>query len=93
MLYDKDTGSPASNLLETKVLINSIISDTNKGARFVSLNIKDYFLATPIRDPEYIRAPYKYFLLGIRNRYRLDLKVTLSGYIFSKIKKDILDLK
>ena len=61
LLYDKDAGSPAANLLETKVLLNSTISDANKGARFMSLDIKDHFLATPMRDPEYMRVSFKYF--------------------------------
>ena len=30
--YLEDAGSPASNIIETKLLINSVISDTHKGA-------------------------------------------------------------
>ena len=67
LLCVKDAGSPSSNLLETKVMLNSTISDANRGARFISLDIKDYFLTTPMRDPEYIQVPYKYFLPDIRN--------------------------
>ena len=46
--YDNDAGSPAANLLETKVMINSVISDAKAGARFMTADIKDYFLATPM---------------------------------------------
>ena len=41
--YFGDTTSPAASLLETKLLINSTISDSNKGARFMTLDIKDFF--------------------------------------------------
>ena len=39
--FEDDFGSPASNLLETKVLINSTISDASKGARFMGADISD----------------------------------------------------
>ena len=31
-----DTGSPAANLLETKLLLNSVISDSDKGERIMT---------------------------------------------------------
>ena len=34
--YSHDAGSPAASLLETKILLNSTISDSHKGARFMS---------------------------------------------------------
>lgn len=36
LTYLYDAGSPAANMLETKLLINSVISDATKGARFLS---------------------------------------------------------
>ena len=44
--YDKETASPSTNLLETKLLINSVLSDAHKGARFLGIDIKDFFLLT-----------------------------------------------
>ena len=46
--YDEDTRGPATNLLKIKMLLNSIISDATKGARFMSADMKDHFLATPM---------------------------------------------
>ena len=43
------TGSPAANLLEIKLLLNNVISDSDKGARSMILDLKDYFLASPIQ--------------------------------------------
>ena len=64
--YNDDAGSPAVNLLETKILLNSIISDADKGAQFMSADIKDHFLATPMDHPEFIQVNYKYIPNDIR---------------------------
>ena len=42
--YHDDAGSLAASLLQTKLLLNSTISDADKGARFLSLDSKDFFL-------------------------------------------------
>ena len=93
LTYQSNIGVLAANLLETKVLINSTISDIDKGARFMSTDINNYFLITPMRDLEYMRVQYKHILEDIRKYYNLDLKVTPSGYIYIKIKKGMLGLK
>ena len=41
--YEADTGSPTASLLETKLLVNSVMSDADKGARFLSCDLKDFF--------------------------------------------------
>ena len=64
------------NLLETKVLLNSIISDANKGARFISADEKNRFLANLMSNLEHVRKKYEYILEDIRIRYRLNSKVT-----------------
>ena len=43
LTYDADAGAPAANMLETKILVNSTISDAKQGARFMSTDIKDFF--------------------------------------------------
>ena len=46
--YNKDAGAPAASMLETKKILNSVFSDAHKGAKFFTLDIKDFFLATPM---------------------------------------------
>ena len=41
--YDFDATSPIASLIETKLLLNSVISDSAKGARFMTMDIKDFF--------------------------------------------------
>ena len=54
----EDSSSPAASLLEEKLLIISIISDSRKGLRFMSIDIKYYFLRPFLQEPEYIRRQY-----------------------------------
>ena len=49
--YEEDVSSPATSMLETKILLNSTISDASKGARFISSDL-DFFLASPMAKPE-----------------------------------------
>ena len=41
--YQKDESSPASSLLESKLILNSTISDACRVARFMSCDMKFFF--------------------------------------------------
>ena len=92
LLYKHDTGSPAASLLETKILLNNTISDAEKGAHFMSLDLNHFFLATPMPNPEYMKVAYKYFPQDIIDKYELNKKVH-QGYIYIKILKGMYGLK
>ena len=57
--YKDDTSSPATNMLETKILFNSVISNSAEGARFISIHLKDMFLMTLTAKPKYMKVPFK----------------------------------
>ena len=59
--YDQDATSPAASLIETKLLLNSVISDSARGARFMTLDIKDFFLQTTMKECEFMKIHSKYF--------------------------------
>ena len=42
--YSGDASSPAASLIISKLLFNSVVSDSHRGARFMSPDIKNYFL-------------------------------------------------
>ena len=92
LTYDRDTGSPAANMLETKLLFNSVISDAKNGARFASMDLKDMFLQTHMKEPEYMKMAFKYFPEDIRQKYNL-YDLVHDGYIYIKIKKGMYGLK
>ena len=57
--------------METKLLVNSTISHAKEGAKFMSADIKDYFLATPMDKAEYMKVQYKHIPEDIRLQYNL----------------------
>ena len=90
--YPNDPASPAASLLETKLLLNSTISDAHKGARFLTCDLKDHFLASPMQRPEYMKIPITRFPPDIIEKYQLNMKVH-HGYIYCKIKRGMYELK
>jgi hypothetical protein len=65
--YADNAGSPAASLLETKLIINSTISDVERGAPFLlCADLKDHFLASHMKTQEFMRIKYKYFPKAIR---------------------------
>ena len=57
--YEFDPVSPAVSLLETKLLLNSAILDhKSKNWTFSSADLKDFFLATPMDQPEYMKIKF-----------------------------------
>ena len=93
MVYLDGADSPAANLMETKLLVNSTISDATNGARFVSADTKSYFLATPMAKAEYMKVQYKNIPEDICQQYQLHKKVTSDSCIYIRIKKGIHGLK
>ena len=83
--YHNDDGSSTANILETKIMINSTILDTYYRVRFTCANIKDHFLETPMKIPEYMRVKHKYIPLDILLKYNLSNKVTPDSYICKDI--------
>ena len=86
-----DVGAPAASLLEAKILFNSVIS--TPGARFMSADIKDFFLLSEMSEYEYIRIPFKWIPEEIRLQYGLYDKVSSDGYVYCEVRKGMYGLK
>ena len=56
----------------------------------MSADLKDFFLVTPMEGKEYMKVNYKHFPEEIRQQYGLEIKVSKSGHIFIKIKKECM---
>ena len=91
--YLGDATSPAVSLIETKMILNSVISDAAKGARFMTIDIKDYFLQSILEEPEFLRIHYRYFFDDIKKKYNIDSIVASDGFVYCRIKKDLYGLK
>ena len=91
LTYDYDAGSPAASLTDAKILFNSIISTQN--AKFMSADIKDYFLCSPMDRYEYAKIPFKIIPEEIRKQYNLYKLVEDDGYVYFEIRKGMYGLK
>ena len=91
--YTNDAGSLAATLLEAKLMLKSTISDADKGACFFATDLKDFFLATPMDEPEYMRLHSKYFFDDIKSEYDIYSKLASNGYVYIRINKGMYRLK
>ena len=90
--YIGDTSSPTATLAEAKMLFNSVISGADKGARFMTCDLKDHFLASPMKDSQYMRSRWDQMPDDIKNSYNLQV-MKHNDYIYIKIKKGMYGLK
>ena len=58
--YYADPSIPTVGILDTKIHLNSAISDAKHGARFCAADIKNYYLKDPLLQYQYMRIHYKY---------------------------------
>ena len=79
--YPDDAASPAVSLLETKLLLNSTISQSAYGCHFLTMDIKDFPLQTKMNDNEYMRIHQKYFIEELRKKYNIDNIVANDGFV------------
>ena len=67
--YDGFTSTVPASLTTVKLYLNRTIS--TPGARYMSLNIKDYYHGIPMDDFEYAQLPLTLILLAIIKQYDL----------------------
>ncbi len=67
--YPDDCGTPTANLLTVKLMFNRIIS--TPGAKFMTIDIKDFYLMTPMDRFEYFRMKLDLFPQDIIDEYGL----------------------
>ena len=87
--YFGETASPIANLLETKLLINSVISDAHKGARFFGIDIKDFFLLSslPADQKEYIRVILSILMKNFESCIILHHSLRMTAMFIVRFKK------
>ena len=90
--YFGDSSSPTTTLTEAKLLFNSVISDASQGARFMTCDLKDHFLASPMKQPRYMRMRWDQIPDDIKLRYNLHT-MKHYDYVYVKIKKGMYGLK
>ena len=81
---------PTADLLTVKLLLNSIISTTN--AKFMTLDIKDFYLMTPMKRYKYFRMKLDLFPQDIIDKYDLASKVDQNGNVHCEVRQGMYGL-
>ena len=81
--------TPSADLTTVKILLNSIIS--TKDAKFVNIDIKDFYLNTPMSRYEYMWVPVKLIPPDIFREYKLE-KLVHKDRVLVKIRKGMYGL-
>jgi hypothetical protein len=88
--YPGEVATPTADLLVAKILFNSTISMS--GARFMTMDISNFYLNLPLAHPEYIRIKISDIPEEIINEYNLRNKVTESGHVHIEPNKGMYGL-
>ncbi len=88
--YPDNCGTPTANLLTIKLMFNSIIS--TPGAKFITIDIKDFYLMMPMDRFKYFRMKLDLFPQDIINEYGLRNKVDTGGNVFCEVQQGMYGL-
>jgi hypothetical protein len=87
--YPGPTYSPTADLTTFKLFLNSVISTPN--AKFMDMDIKDFYLCSTMPEPEYMLVPYSLFPPDIIKEYNID-KLVRNGMVLAKVIKGMYGL-
>jgi hypothetical protein len=91
--YPGDASSPTVSMMDSKLHINSTISDAKHGARHLGLDIKNCFLGTPMAYFQYMRVPPSVIPREVWNDPRCNIQVDADGYAYLDIWRSMYGLK
>ena len=74
-----EVATSTADILVAKTLLNSVISTL--GAKFMTMDISNFYLMTPLKRPEYIRVKLTDIPQEIIDEYKLMDKATPDGSI------------
>jgi hypothetical protein len=88
--YPGDVGTPTADMTLFKILLNSIIS--TKNAKCLMLDVKDFYLNTPMTRYEYMRIKLTDIPEEIIVEYKLREIATPDGFVYIEIRKGMYGL-
>ena len=88
--YPGDVGTPTACLLTVKLLVNSVVSTA--GADFMTLDIKNFYLNTPLGRYEYLQLKLTNLPEDVIKHYGLKDKATSDRYVYVEIRKGVYGL-
>jgi hypothetical protein len=81
---------PTVYMVTVKLHLNSVIMI--KGARYCTIDLKDFYLMTPMTRPEYMRMKIKDLPEEFINLYNITDKASSNGFVYINIQKGMYDL-
>ena len=87
--YAGDVSTKTADLTTVKIHLNSVIS--TPGAQYMTADIKDFYLNTPMEEYEYMRIPVDIIPESIMDEYDLHSKVH-NGCVYVEIRKGMYGL-
>jgi hypothetical protein len=87
--YPGDVSTRLSDLTTSNCLWNSIIS--TEGAKYMCLDVKKFYLGTPLDSFEYTRIPIKLISQDIIVQYTL-LPLVSDGHVYIEVQKGMYGL-
>lgn len=84
-----DTGTPTADIITVKLLLNSIVS--TPGAKFMGIDIKNFYLNTPMERYQYMRMKLSNFPQDLIDEYKL-LDIERNGCVYVEIRKGMYGL-
>jgi hypothetical protein len=88
--YPGDCGTLTVDMITIKLHLNSIIS--TKNACYCTIDLKDFYLSTPMDRPEYMRMKISNLPPNFVKAYNVIDLATNNGTIYIKIQKGVYDL-
>ena len=88
--YPGEVGTPTADMLLVKILFNSVIS--TDGAKFMTADIKDFYLNTPLQRYEYVRLRLPDIPDEIIAEYNLMNVATPDGSVYIEVQKGMYGL-
>ena len=90
MKYNHDASCPTAGLTTCKLLFNSTIA--TPGATFIGMDVKNFYLNTPMKVFEYMRLPISIIPQEIIDKYNLR-DLAEDGWVYIEIQKGMYGLK
>ena len=88
--YPGEVATPTADMLVAKLLFNSVVS--TKGAKFMTIDISNFYLMTPLKRPEFIRMKMSDIPEEIIAEYKLNDIVTADGSIYIQANRGMYGL-
>ena len=87
--YPGSTSTKTADMTTVKTLINSVISTDQ--AHFMTGDLKNFYLGTPLDCYEYIRIPLKLIPQRIIDLYNLEA-IAVNGYVWAEVRRGMYGL-